>query len=33
MKYMQIHFARLLISLNVPLRIGKYTPGDTCTPG
>jgi len=32
-KYMQIYFAHLLISLNVPLRIGKRTPGGTCTPG
>jgi len=32
-KYMQIYFARLLISLNVALRIGKCTPGGTCAPG
>jgi len=31
--YMQIYFALLLITLNVPLRIGKCIPGDTCTPG
>jgi len=31
--YMQIHFALLLITLNEPLRIGKRTPGGTCTPG
>jgi len=29
--YMQIYFALLLIIFNVPLRIGKCTPGDTCT--
>jgi len=26
-KYMQIYFAHLLITLNVPLRTGKCTPG------
>ena len=30
--YMQMCFALLLITLNVPLRIGKCTPGGTCTP-
>jgi len=30
---MQIYFALLLITLNVPLQIGKCSPGDTCTPG
>jgi len=30
---MQIYFARLLITLNVSLRIGKLTTGGTCTPG
>jgi len=30
---MQIYFALLLTTLNVPLRIGKCTPGGTCTPG
>jgi len=32
-KYMQIYFAHLLITLNVPLRIDKCTTGGTCTPG
>ena len=31
--YMQIYFALLLITLNVPLQIGKCTPGGICTPG
>jgi len=30
---MQIYFAHLLITLNVPLRIDKCTTGGTCTPG
>jgi len=30
---MQIYFALLLITLNVPLRIGKCSPGGTDTPG
>jgi len=30
---MFIHFSHLLLALNVPLRIGKCTPGGTCTPG
>jgi len=29
----RIYFALLLITLNVPLRIGNCTPGGTCTPG
>ena len=31
--YMQMYVARLLITLNVPFRIGKCTPGGTCTTG
>ena len=31
--HMQIYFALLLITLNVPLWIGKCTSGVTCTPG
>ena len=30
---MQIYFDHLLITLNVPIRISKCTPGGTCTPG
>jgi len=30
---MQIYFALLSITLNVPIRIGKCTSGGTCTPG
>jgi len=30
---MQIYFSLLLLTLNVPLQIGKSTPGGTCTPG
>jgi len=28
-----IYFSLLLLTLNVPLRIDKCTPGGTCTPG
>jgi len=31
--HMQIYFAHLLITFNVPLRIGKCTPGGTRAPG
>ena len=30
---MQIYFYLLLPTLNVPLQIGKCTPGGTCAPG
>jgi len=30
---MEIYFFLLLLTLNVPSRIGKCTPEDTCTPG
>jgi len=30
---MEVYFALLLITLNVPLRIGKCTPVGKCTPG
>ena len=32
MNYIQIYFALLLITLNVPLRIGKCIPEGTCIP-
>jgi len=32
-KDMQIYISLLLLTLNVPLRIGKCTPRGTCTPG
>jgi len=32
-KDMQIYISLLLLTLNVPLRIGKCIPGGTCTPG
>ena len=32
-KDMQIYISHLLITVNVVLRIGKCTPGGTCTPG
>jgi len=32
-KDMQIHIALILLTLNVPLQIGKCTPRGTCTPG
>jgi len=28
-----VSFSHLLLALNVPLQIGKCTPGGTCTPG
>jgi len=31
--HVQIYFAPLLITLNVSLRIGKCTPGGTCSTG
>jgi len=30
---MQLFFSLILLTSNVPLQIGKYTPGTTCTPG
>jgi len=30
---MQIYISLLLLTLNVPLQIGKCTPRGTCTPG